>query len=386
MPQSVVLLSGGLDSAVVTALEVGSGVSVRALWVDYGQAAARRERAAARSIARLYGIHLDECVVRVPGGTCLGTSRGKFETAQGAFVRGRNLMLLTLAAMSVGSEGGKVCIGATAEDAFPDTRTDYYERVAALVDGGKLAAPVRIGAPLVSLTKRAVIELGFDLGIPLGSTWSCYRGGRRPCGQCLSCQHIQRALSDAHSSERGDVPSDLESGTPLTLDEAIERLRRERVDGSIDDKLAASWRDCVAAADDPVVVPCPQGSEEPIMEFVARAPQRSWQAVFVVEAPDATSRLVQSAVRQRYEWAEVRTVLGRRRREWRLGRPIVAAQAERRNAIKLPFVASSELSGAVSTAGYWVLDDGRLTEGFVPGRLLTELAESLVASGQVESC
>jgi 7-cyano-7-deazaguanine synthase len=59
-----VLLSGGIDSALVASLLCRDGWSVQAMWVDYGQPAARAERAASRAIASHYGLEWHEAAVR----------------------------------------------------------------------------------------------------------------------------------------------------------------------------------------------------------------------------------------------------------------------------------------------------------------------------------
>jgi 7-cyano-7-deazaguanine synthase in queuosine biosynthesis len=84
-----VLLSGGVDSALVASLLCREGWSVQALWVDYGQPAAAAERAASRAIARQYGLEWYEAAHRCAGLRFLRsvrTVRGKVRRSHLQFV------------------------------------------------------------------------------------------------------------------------------------------------------------------------------------------------------------------------------------------------------------------------------------------------------------
>ena len=53
---------------------------------------------------------------------------------------------------------------------------------------GAAGARLKILAPLLRLDKAGIVRLALRLKVPLGLTWSCYRGGRKPCGACDSCK------------------------------------------------------------------------------------------------------------------------------------------------------------------------------------------------------
>ncbi|MRR09824.1 7-cyano-7-deazaguanine synthase, partial [bacterium] len=110
------------------------------------------------------------------------------------YVPGRNAIFLAFGASYAEAEGcGAVVIGANALDysGYPDCRPDFIRAMARAVTlgtrAGREGRPVRIMAPLLKLTKSQIVTLGLRLGVPYELTWSCYQGGRQPCGACDSC-------------------------------------------------------------------------------------------------------------------------------------------------------------------------------------------------------
>lgn len=201
---AVVLLSGGLDSTTAAAWAKAQGHPLFALSFDYGQRH-RRELASARKVAAALGVR-EHRVLKVPlgqlGGSALTDTAipvpraGKSIGARipSTYVPARNTVFLSLALAYAETVGARaIVIGANALDysGYPDCRPEYlaaFEAMANLatkagVEGKRLA----ILAPLVELSKADIVRLGLRLQAPLGSTWSCYRGGRRPCGTCESC-------------------------------------------------------------------------------------------------------------------------------------------------------------------------------------------------------
>jgi 7-cyano-7-deazaguanine synthase len=202
---SVVLLSGGMDSATCLAIARSDEPPVHALTVIYGQRHAR-EVTAARRLAR-QGKARRHVVMTIPIGPFLDSSLtdarrpipGGARTAAGipsTYVPARNTILLGLALGYAESHGLKsIYIGVNAIDysGYPDCRPEFiraFGEVARLgtrvgTEGG---SPVQIRAPLVRLGKAEIVLLGQSLKVPWAQTWSCYRGGRRPCGRCAACR------------------------------------------------------------------------------------------------------------------------------------------------------------------------------------------------------
>jgi 7-cyano-7-deazaguanine synthase len=202
---AVVLLSGGMDSATCLAIARRSHARVAALTVVYGQRHAREVRAA-RALARRYRV-AEHTVVAIPLRGLVRSSltdrRRRLPTGgpragriPSTYVPARNTLLLALALGFAESRGlDRIYLGANAIDysGYPDCRPEFlraFERVARL--GTKAGVEGRgspkVVAPLLRLTKAGVVRRGEQLGVPWGLTWSCYRGGARPCGRCDSCR------------------------------------------------------------------------------------------------------------------------------------------------------------------------------------------------------
>jgi 7-cyano-7-deazaguanine synthase len=201
--KTVILLSGGLDSAVALAIIRSQHYHVHALTIEYGQRhAIEVERA--KQIADWYGVdhrvlHID---LRSIGGSSLTSDaavpkEGPTEGIPNTYVPARNTVFLSLALAWAEVLGARaIAIGVNAVDysGYPDCRPEYiaaFERLALLatrvgVEGG--GAPT-IMAPLSGLTKADIIRRGAALGIPFQLTHSCYDPeDGAACGRCESCR------------------------------------------------------------------------------------------------------------------------------------------------------------------------------------------------------
>lgn len=229
----VVLLSGGLDSTTVATLAKSEGYKILALTADYGQVH-RRELDAAQAVAR--ALDIEHRVVEVPFFAQLAsysalTNPGDYSVPGGriaaamaadvpiTYVPMRNTFLLSMAAAMLESvalpeiETGGVApldvdaaifIAANAIDysGYPDCRPEYYEVLEeTLRRGSKLGTtygvPMQVRTPLLQRSKADIARLAVEAGAPVHLTWSCYRGGERPCGDCDSCQLRAAGFAEA---------------------------------------------------------------------------------------------------------------------------------------------------------------------------------------------
>ena len=220
--QAVVLLSGGMDSCVTTAIacEIHGTASVAALHASYGQRTQVRERKAFEEIADNYGIR-ERLVVqldhfRAIGGSALTDQRiavpedqlgvpGPHGDIPVTYVPFRNAHFLSVAvswAEAIGAEA--VYIGAVAEDSsgYPDCRPEYYRAFQELVRAGtRPETRIEIVTPVITLKKSEIIRRGVELGAPLHLTWSCYQSEDAACGACDSCLLRLRAFAEAGAAD-----------------------------------------------------------------------------------------------------------------------------------------------------------------------------------------
>lgn len=194
---AVVLLSGGLDSAVALA-ETAKTHRTFALLVDYGQRNGDVELVAARKLAGHFGVVAVGVRVEFPSGARALAQRGG-DGVSPHYVPGRNAVLVSLALSSAESlHAERVVIGVTAEDrhGFPDCRPGYFAAWRSLASVGMARSP-EIVTPLASLSKGDVVRRAVALSVPLDLTWSCYAAGPAPCRTCGACVVRARGFADA---------------------------------------------------------------------------------------------------------------------------------------------------------------------------------------------
>ncbi|TVQ59489.1 MAG: 7-cyano-7-deazaguanine synthase QueC [Phycisphaerales bacterium] len=218
--RAVVLLSGGLDSAVALATARAEGFEAYALSVDYRQRHAH-ELACARRVAASLGAARHAVVgvdLRALGGSALtddaigvpdahtGAPSDQHEAIPVTYVPNRNMTMLSLAigwAETLGA--AEVFIGVNAVDysGYPDCREAFIraaEHAAALgTRAGVEGAPVLIRTPLIAMTKAEIIREGARLGVDFALTSSCYNPDPqgRACAACDSCAIRRRGFAEA---------------------------------------------------------------------------------------------------------------------------------------------------------------------------------------------
>ncbi len=205
----VVLLSGGLDSATAAAWAVREGLLPVALSIDYGQRH-RVELDCSREVAAALGI-TEHVILPINlaafGGSALvdpsievPKDRTAAAMATGipvTYVPARNTVFLALALALAEARGvSRLVLGVNAVDysGYPDCRPaflDAFRDLAGLATkAGVEGTRYEILAPLVNLSKEAIIRLGSELGLDYGLTSSCYdpAADGRPCAACDSCR------------------------------------------------------------------------------------------------------------------------------------------------------------------------------------------------------
>ena len=218
-PKAVVLLSGGMDSCVTTAIAQQTH-ELALLHASYGQRTEKRERQSFDGIADFYGAHR-RLVVRLDhfaqiGGSALTDSRIAVPEAEAGspvtgnaipvtYVPFRNAHFLAVAvswAEVIGATA--IFIGAVAEDSsgYPDCRPEYYRVFQQLVrEGTRPETQIEVVTPVIELRKWEIVRRGMELGAPLDRTWSCYQFEDEACGVCESCRLRLAAFAEAGAED-----------------------------------------------------------------------------------------------------------------------------------------------------------------------------------------
>jgi 7-cyano-7-deazaguanine synthase len=210
---AVVLLSGGLDSATVLAIAQRDGYICHALSFDYGQRHYAELDAAAR-VAKSQGA-AEHRVFKMDLGMFGGSSLTDNNIAvpetpstgiPSTYVPARNTIMLSIAlAWAEVLNSKAIFIGVNAVDysGYPDCRPDYiaaFERMANLATrAGVEGQDLHIYAPLMTLSKAEIIQIGTQLGVDYAATVSCYQADElgRACAVCDSCRLRQQGFEQA---------------------------------------------------------------------------------------------------------------------------------------------------------------------------------------------
>ena len=209
--RAVVLLSGGMDSAVCLRVAQRDGFEPWTLSFDYGQRH-RAELAAARAVAAACGVPAARRRVlrlsRAFAGSAL-TGDGpvaldRAPTEIGAdvpatYVPARNIVFLSLATALAEPLGARdLFIGVNTLDysGYPDCRPAFIAAFTEAVRLGTVGG-VHIHTPLAELDKAGIVRLGHTLEAPFAQTLSCYLGSRPACGRCDACQLRRRGFAAA---------------------------------------------------------------------------------------------------------------------------------------------------------------------------------------------
>jgi len=210
-PKAVVLMSGGMDSCVTSAI-AAQNYSIATLHASYGQRTEKRELQSFHALADHFGA-FSRLAIRLEhlatiGGSSLTDSRLEIRDADLAgedipntYVPFRNAHFLSAATSWAEVLGAtKIFIGAVWEDSsgYPDCRPEYYEAFNRVIRAGtRPATDITIETPLIHLSKKDIVRKGAELGVPFALTWSCYRDSEAACGVCDSCALRLRAFQEA---------------------------------------------------------------------------------------------------------------------------------------------------------------------------------------------
>lgn len=181
--KDVVLLSGGIDSAVILAELVSKGKKPWCVSFEYQQPA-QNEVGAAEKLAEFYKVTWCASSFNVLSSGEWGFHEwSKMNKPNQVVLKNRNAMFLSLAS----AYGSTLHFGAIKNDSsiFEDCERSFFDRMETVLG-------VKIETPLINMSKKEVMEKAKELGVPVHLCVSCYRGNN--CGVCLSC--TERKLAE----------------------------------------------------------------------------------------------------------------------------------------------------------------------------------------------
>ncbi|MEO7478515.1 MAG: 7-cyano-7-deazaguanine synthase QueC [Lysobacteraceae bacterium] len=217
MKRAVVLVSGGMDSAVVLAMARELGFATYALSVAYGQRHTSELAAAARNAQSLGAVEHKVVAVdlRSIGGSALTADIAVPEHDLGealdvgipvTYVPARNTIMLSIAlgwAEVLGAADIFCGVNAVDYSGYPDCRPEFvaaFETLANLATKtGIEGAGIRVHAPLMRMGKDAIVHEGMRLGVDFAQTVSCYQADAdgRACGRCDACRLRAEGFANA---------------------------------------------------------------------------------------------------------------------------------------------------------------------------------------------
>ena len=207
MKDAVIIISGGMDST--TMLYEYKDEIAMAITFDYGSTQNGRERVCAVTHCQRLGIkHIIvplEFMHRYFKSALLMTAddipEGNYddENMKSTVVPFRNGIMLSIAAGIAENEKLQyIMLANHAGDhtIYPDCRPEFVDAMDKAVCAGTWNG-VRLLTPYTNISKTEIVRHGLRLGINYDETWSCYKGGDKPCGVCGTCREREEALREA---------------------------------------------------------------------------------------------------------------------------------------------------------------------------------------------
>ncbi len=205
--KAVLILSGGVDSTTLLYKLQHDGFEVEALTFNYAQRHKKEIHCAAKIAARLgvphrivdlsglAGLLGDSALL---GGKEVPSCHYTEEAAKQTVVPNRNMIMLSVAAgYAEAREIPEVYYAAHKNDStiYPDCRSEFIDALRPALRLATAWHPVELKAPFAFMSKADIVSLGLALGVPYELTWSCYRGGEKPCRSCPTCIEREEAFA-----------------------------------------------------------------------------------------------------------------------------------------------------------------------------------------------
>jgi 7-cyano-7-deazaguanine synthase len=200
----VVLLSGGIDSAVCLWLAKEADWNVHSLSFNYRNRQ-KREIEASAKLAQKADV-VEHKVIDLPFLLELGDLKAEHSLlsrdAPPAYIPARNIVFYAIAVSYAESISAKYILGghnSLDHGSFPDSAPEFFAKLNELIKIGSLAKNdfPEIITPISNLDKSGVLKEAIRLKVPLELTWSCYDRDDVACGKCPACRIRLQAFSNA---------------------------------------------------------------------------------------------------------------------------------------------------------------------------------------------
>jgi 7-cyano-7-deazaguanine synthase len=218
-----VLVSGGVDSAVLVAHLARSYRVVQPIYVRFGLAWETVEELHLRKyldtltspalrplvalefpMGDVYGVHWSVSGEQVPDDAT---------PDEAVYLPGRNLLLLSKPAVWCALNGyAAIALGVLKGNPFPDSDPAFYEALEAAVIQG-LSSPIRFITPFAAMTKREVISLGRGLALDLSFSCIAPEDGLH-CGRCNKCAERRKGFNELDTPDPTHYAASPGSGEP----------------------------------------------------------------------------------------------------------------------------------------------------------------------------
>ncbi|NQV19694.1 MAG: 7-cyano-7-deazaguanine synthase QueC [Armatimonadetes bacterium] len=217
--KAIILLSGGLDSAVCAAIAKSEGYDLIGLTFNYGQSNVK-EIEFAKKVAEILEFkehiifNIEDLKKLSPSALTsesidIQEGNPDCESTPNTYVPGRNIIFLSLASgLCESVEASKIYVGFNQLDytGYPDCRDEFVKAMQDAINKGTVFTTdkgntIEIVAPLISMSKKEIIMKGKSLNLNFDNTWSCYTSKDEPCMKCDACLLRQKGFQEAKETK-----------------------------------------------------------------------------------------------------------------------------------------------------------------------------------------
>lgn len=190
----VTLVSGGLDSTLMSLMAYEVETTLYPLFIDYGQLSADKEWQTCQELHERFNLpsvtrmDLSGFGKTIPSGLTDATLR----INEDAFLPGRNLLFVLVgAAYAFTVQADSIALGLLepANRLFPDQAREFVQESEKIIEIS-MGRQISILTPLIEFSKRDILVMAREHGIEISYTYSCHAGGDEPCGLCIACLEI----------------------------------------------------------------------------------------------------------------------------------------------------------------------------------------------------